>query len=492
MRRPPLGLTASVAGLLAIGAMAAVTCPRPGPAAAVQVRAGGGSAGAVRASVVCPDLRTIPGTLTTTVAAGAGTPGPGSVTLLPAAGQAGGPGVPLLTAGQQVGTYSGPLTGPLVLQAQGPMAGSLVAEQLSRGNKTADRGWAEARCEPPRAEQWFVGAGTAPGDDPQLVLANPADYPAVTDVTVLTPTGISDTSAGHNIALAPHTVTRLRLATLAPDVDATAVRVTTSTGQVSAAVRDVRSSGETLLGTDWVPTSSAAARLTIPGLPGTVAGKPPTRTLLIADPGASDATVKVEITGPRGTFVPTGLDAVPVAAGALRAIDLSGRLGNGAAAVSVTSDDPAVRVVAGVMVDAASTKGTKIHEFTYLGPAAPLQGAALIPLVRTAGDADSTLVLSAPREAVSLTLVVRPQGGPETRRALTIAAGTTFTQSLRALNVAEGSTVTVLPDPGSPPLFGARLIAEDGSLGPLLSAFTLLGSPPQQRVPQVAELPDGR
>jgi len=491
MRRPPWALFAAIAGLAAVGSAAMITRPVSRPGAELQTLAGGGSAGTVRISLVCPDLRTLPGTLSTVIGVGAGRPAPGDVRLVPAAGGALGPTAPLLTGGQHVAAYQGPLTGPLALQAQGPVTASLVAEQLSRGNKTTDRGWSEARCEPPRAEQWFVGAATQAGDDPQLVLANPADTQAVTDVSVLTPAGTSDTNTGHNIALAPHTVTRLRLSTLAPDVPVTAVHVTTTTGQVSAAVRDVKSSGQTPLGTDWVPVSSPAASLTVPGIPGTVIGQPPKRTLFVADPAQTDATVRVEVTGPRGTFVPSGLDSVPIPAGTVRSLDISGPLAAGAGAVTVTSDDPAVHVLAGVLVDAASTKGTKIHEITYLGPARPLGGPALIPLIRTSGDADSLLLLSAPHDPVRATLVVDSRTGAQVSRPVTIAAGSTYQVSLRSLNLKDDSTLTVVPDADSPPLYGARLIVEDGALGPLLSAFTLLGAPPLQRVPVVMELPAG-
>ncbi len=473
--------------LLALAGIGAATAPThrsaiPRPQLAAR------SADTVRASVVCPDLRILPNVLGTTVAVGAGLPGAGSVHLVPASGNAAGPVGPVLANGKQVGRYGGPLTGPLTLTAQGPIAGSLVAEQLSRGNQATDRGWAEARCEPPRAQQWFVGAATTPGDTPVLVLANPTDTPAVADISVLTAQGITEPRAGHNLTLGPRTVIRLDLGNLAPNFPVTAVEVATSSGRVSAAVRDVRSSGETPLGTDWVPVGGAATELTIAGFPGTVTGAAPRRVVYVGAPGVTDATVRVQVTTSSGTFVPVGEDAITVTAGTLRSIDLTALLGASAGSVTVTSDDPDVPIVAGGFVDASSAKPQHVHEIAFLGPAAPLRGAALVPIVVISAEVDSVLVLSAPRQSVSATLVITPPKGPVLRRRVVVNAGRTLEQSLRMLKIADRSTVTVLPDAGSPPLYAVRLIEEDSSRGPLLSAFTLLGAPPSQPVPAIRAL----
>jgi len=487
--RLPVPLLAAAVGVVALASTAVATTPSGHDARTLPTAVGASRASAVRTSVVCPDLRILPGTLGTTVAVGTGTPGDGSVMLQPAQGDKPGPKNPVLGPGQTIGRYSGPLTGPITLSAQGALSGSLVAEQISRGNKTTDRGWSEARCEPPRAQQWFVGAATTPGDTPTLELANPTDTSAVVDVTVLTPSGVQTSSAGNNITVAKRSVQRLALSSLAPNVTVTAVRVTTSTGRVSAAVRDVRTSGETLLGTDWVPVGSAAASLTVAGLPNEVIGAIPKRTLFVGVPGDIDATVQVTVTDASGTYVPVGLDAVAVGAGTVRAIDLTKALGRKAAAVTVTSSDPAVRLVAGALIDAASSKGQPIHEIAYLGTASPLRGAAIVPVVRTAGDVDSALVVSAPRGQASFTLVISPPTGAESRQRITVRAGTTYITSLRARRVPDNSTVTIVPDPGTAPLYAARLIEENGALGPLLSSFTLLGAPPSQQVPAVAALP---
>lgn len=487
--RAPIALLAATIGVVILGAAAAATVPSVQSASALPRVAGGGSAGVVRTSLICPDLLIKPGTLGTTIAVGTGHPGPGSVRLSPASGNDAGPTAPVLGAGQRVARYSGPLTGPIRLDAQGSLAGSLVAEQIARANKTADRGWAEARCEPPRADQWFVGAATRPGDTPEIVLANPTDKTAIYDITVLTANGLSTPSIGNNLTLQPHGVVTTKLSTLAPNAAVTAVEVHTTTGRVSAAVRDIRTSGETLLGTDWVPVSTPAAQLTIAGFPASTIGKVPGRGVFIGVPGATDATVRVQVTTSAGTFVPVGLDAVSIAAGTVRTIDIGRVLGKRAGAVTVTSDDPEVPIVASGLIDAPSSKGTAIHEIAFLGPATALRGAALVPINYTAGDVDSHLILSAPKGAVTATMLVTSPAGASKQVPLAVPAGTTVEVSLRALKVPNQSSVTVLPSAGSGPLYAARLTIENGLLGPLLSAFTLVGAPPSQQVPNVVQLP---
>lgn len=491
MRRPRSALLAAIVGIVAVGATAGATVPSHHSATALPVVAGGGSAGVVRASLVCPDLRILPGTLNTTVAVGTGRPGAGSVRLSPAVGNATGPAAPVLNAGQQVGRYSGPLTGPLTLTAQGALTGSLVAEQIARANKTTDRGWAEARCEPPRSDQWFVGAATSPGDTPVLEIANPTDTTAVYNVTVLTATGRSDPSIGNNLTLKARQVVTTALSSFSPDSPVTAVEVRTTTGRVSAAVRDIRSSGETFLGTDWVPVGTPAQVVTIAGYPSSVTGQAPSRALYVGVPGGTDATVRVQVTSTEGTYVPVGLDSVAIGAGTLRTIDLTKILANHPGAVTVTSDDPSVPIVAGGLIDAASTQGNGIHEIAFLGSASALRGAALVPIVYTAGDVDSDLVLSAPKGAATATLLVTPPHGASGEAHVAVPAGTTVEQSLRALGVPDGSSVTVVPGANSGPLYAVRLIAENGALGPLLSSFTLVGAPPAQKIPVVVQAPIG-
>jgi hypothetical protein len=495
VRRPRTGLLAAIVGIVAVGATAAATVPSHHSATVLPVVAGGGEAGVVRASLVCPDLMIIPGTLNTTVAVGTGRPGAGSVRLSPAVGTAKGPAAPVLAAGQQVGRYAGPLTGPLTLSAQGALTGSLVAEQIARANKTTNRGWAEARCEPPRSDQWFVGAATSPGDTPVLEIANPTDTTAVYDVSVLTAKGRSDPSVGNNLTLKARQVVTTQLSSFSPDSPVTAVEVRTTTGRVSAAVRDIRTSGETFLGTDWVPVGTPSQVVTIAGYPSSVTGQAPTRVLYVGVPGGTDATVRVQVTSTEGTYVPVGLDSLAISAGTLRTIDLTKILANHPGTVTVTSDDPTVPVVAGGLIDAASTKGTGTHEIAFLGSASALRGAALVPIVYTYGDggnADSDLVLSAPKGAATATLLVTPPHGASGEAHLAVPAGTTVEQSLRALGVPDGSSVTVVPGASSGPLYVVRLIAENGALGPLLSSFTLVGAPPAEKIPAVVQAPIGK
>lgn len=466
-----------VAALAAVGLSAALSRPvaatSPPPALAAD------TGPAVRSTLFCPDLRQIAGSVTAAPAGGA-TPAPATV----------------LGPRRVAGTYDRATSGPLVLRATGPLTAGVVAEQIGRGNKTADRGWAEARCEPPRTDQWFVGAATAPGDAPAVILANPGDTRAIVTISVLTPKGLMTVPAGSNLVLGPHTTPApVPLVDLAPGVGATAVEVRTTMGLVSAAVRDVRSAGATLLGTDYVPVGQPSTTLTIPGLPGTVVGSPPSRTLYVANPGTDPATVRVTVTTGQGSFVPTGLDAVDVTGQSLRAVPLTAILADSPAMVTVTSQagdgQRAPVVVAGVLVDAGSTKaaGAGIREIAYLGAVGPLLAPSVIPVVRDPVDTDSVLVVSAPRTAATVNITaVPPAGRPPLVFSRAVAAGHTITVSMHRLAVPDTSSVTIAPTQNSGPVYVGRVIEEDGALGPLLSAFQVAGEPATRVVPAVRPL----
>lgn len=476
--------------LVAVGVVAGLTRPATAPGAIV-VRAGT-QGQVVRTTLFCPDLITEPGTLGTQIVVGNPNTASGQVGVRAATSATGGVQLPVR---QHTGTYAGPQTGPITLTAKGPIAAGLVAEQLSRGNKTADRGWAEARCEAPRSDQWFVGAGTTAGDTPVVVLANPAETRAIATVTVLTPTGLIAAPVGGNLVLAPHTVQRLNLTSLAPGVAVTAVHVTTQTGEVSADVRDIRTQGTTLLGTDWVPVSEPSADLTIPGVPGFLVGTQPRRLLYLGVPGTADATVRITVTTSTGTFVPVGLDDLSVGAQTMATVDLGKVLGNQPASVHVVSepgvDGQPVPVVAGVLVDAASVQGQPIHEITFLGPADPISGPALIPQVRTGVDQDSHILFSAPTGPASGFLTIQPPTGPPRRIGYAVKGGTTVDTSARNYGMPDQSSVTITPTPGSAPLYVVRVIEENGALGPLLSAYEVGSAPETEPVPPVARLPLG-
>jgi hypothetical protein len=487
--------TLVVLALAAVAVVAGLTRPgTPGAAAAALPSTVGST---VRANLLCPDVRQIPGTLSTSVDVGTTTPGSGSVTLAPATSTAAARTV--LSGSQGVATDPAAPSGPVVLAAAGGVSGGVVGEQIARANKTSARGWAEARCEPARADQWFLGPATEVGDLPTVVLADPADSRAIVTITVLTPNGLVAAPAGGNLVLAPHSVQRLSLQQLAPGETATAVDVRTESGLVSAAVLDVRTHGTTFLGTDYVPVSEPASTVTVAGLPGSAVGERPARTLSIGNPGTSSATVRVTVTTATGSFVPIGLDALTIPAQSVRSVPLGTALGASAAAVTIASspaaDGTAQPVVAGVLVDASSIKGTGIHEITYLGTVGPLAGPALVPVVITQGDgdpADSDLILAAPTGVATARVVVRtPAGAVFTTRTLTVAAGTSQAYSMRDWKVPNDSSLVVTPLPGSNPLFATRLILEDGALGPLISSFELSGAPPQQQVPAVVPLPLG-
>lgn len=467
--------------LTAVGVVATRTQPRPGAVLGLTAAHRARVTGAI---LVCPDIRQIPNTLATFVVAGTGLPGPGQLTMTPG-GDPGATPVRLLGPGQLAATYRGPVTGPVVLHARGALAASLVAEQLSLSNRGLNRGWADVRCSPPQAQQWFLGAATAQGDAPVLTLVNPDPVPALANVTVLTPAGTANAPAGQGVAVPPDSAVHLALASLAPGAVATAVEVSTVAGETAAAVRDVRVAGLTTLGTDWVPAQPApASTVVVAGIPGVIAGQPAARVLVLADPGTVNATVTVTTTTTAGTFVPSGLSSVTVPAGSVRRIDLAGPVGQSPATVTVRSagSGPAVPVLAGALVSVRSPV-TGLSEIAYLGAGTPLAGPALEPENPVTAHEDSVLELSAPQRAATVTISRPAQGStPAFSLPVAIPAGRVVEVSLRHYGWL-GNAATVTPQPGSGPVYATRIIEDQGLFGPLVTAMGLVGAPPEVVVP---------
>lgn len=469
----------ALAGAVLVAVSAAVVNPPRGDVPASR------TADVLGSTLVCPDLQNVNGDVVETrVTAGTTIAGPGRSEIAGVATSRE-PQRLLLDHGPGVKRYVSTTSGPVVVRTTGAITGGFVASQLGRGRLTSNRGYAETACTPPLTQQWFVGASTTVGADPYLQLVNVEDFAALVDVRVLTPTGEAQAPGGVGIVVDPRGLKRIRLDALAPDAKITAVSVTTRTGRVAAAVRDTHTFGLTELGTDWVPLVRAPQhRVMIPGIPADGDPLLSSVRLAIADPGERDATVVVHAVASDGNFVPVGLDQVTVKSGTVTILDLTKALNGKAAAVEVTSNDADIPIVAGVVVDAKAAVGP-IHELMFLGAQEPLAGETFLPEIRVATDVFSTLLLSAPSDAVSLTLNFdgRPAKGRTSLEArIKVPAGRTIAVDLGQY-VISAATATITPDAGSGPVYAVRYLHERGARGPLISALAAVNRQPPVEVP---------
>ncbi|MCW2706704.1 MAG: hypothetical protein JWM22_546 [Frankiales bacterium] len=491
MRRPPFG-TLAIVVVLAVGTVLGTSVHR-----STGTRAASTQVEVVGATVVCPDLRQAQGLLATRVSVGSG--------LLPA-GRASTGGaidarrltaqgtsvdVPVTKAGQvAVGLGTGTTKDGLVVSATGDLAAGLEVEQVTRGERGLNRGLAGLRCEPPKPDLWFEGGSTMVGNESTLVLANVDDTPATVNVGIFTSRHELDPPGGQGIVVQPHTRDEIPLDTLAPDEDLLALHVSSTRGRIAAGLRHALKTTTATEGVDWVPqTQPPAKQVVVPGF----ANGPGLRALYITNPGTDDTTVKVTVTTQDGQFVPKNDDAVAVPAGRTVSVRLDDVNLTSAAAATVTS--AGAPVIAGGFAKDYQTG--PVREFAYTAGALPLSGPALVTDVVIDRPTESTLILSAPQGAATVTVTPVPvlgqsgakPSGPKTVR---IPAGRTATLKLSTFFPPGANAqlaVEVRPAQGSGPVYAARYLREHGAHGPLTTLLVLEGPAQLVSRPAVASDP---
>jgi Family of unknown function (DUF5719) len=480
--------------VLVLGAVYAVAKPgHPGSAAVRRVAVG--RANVSTASRVCPApgspgvtaasvaLAAVPGSakagsavITALAPAGSSATGQ-AVSILKQVGVlqvAGVPVAPALTPTQQAGVAGSsagvrtlPGQGGVQVSATGALAQGLEVEQTGPG------GLVTAQCSTPGTSFWFVGPGQASAGGIELYLTNTGSTPA--DAQVQAVTDISTGApvlgnADNGITVPPDGMVVQSLNTLLQGSNVVALNVTTTVGQVVAAVRESQSAGNDGI---WLPAVQPPAdRLTIPGLP--TGGTP---ELYIAVPGSAAADVKLTAITQKGSYQPTGGTGIDLLGGSASIIPLPSLAGL-TSAVSITATAP---VVAAMLVPGGPAGSA--------GAIAASSGPVLeqgVLAANPAGSAGTTyLLLSAPGNAAS----VRITAATATTRASGKAGEVVHisARSTAAIQVgppagsgATQFTVVVTPLAGSGPVYGAQVISVGGSwqsILPVPSSLTWIPVP---------------
>lgn len=347
---------------------------------------------------------------------------------------------------------------PVSVRANGPVAAGLVAEQTG----DTSSGLTSTRCVGPESAAWFVGDGLTFGRSVRLYLTNADETPATVDVAAFGPNGPMDPAGGHGITVAPGTRESLSLGELAGDARLVALRVRTSVGRVAAAVytKTVRGSST---GVDWMPQTMPPRRDIV--VPGMADGSGP-RRLIIMVPGDRDARVKAQVVTGEGTYIPSGRQEIQVPAGSVVSVGLQDALSGKPAAVRLSANVP---ITASAVVEWDD-------DYAYTAVSPPLTAPALVADNRD-GGLRSALLLSAPmrKGAVRITNL-RLDGEEGTSRKVTVPGGRTVRVSLSG---EERFGVEVDPEPGSGPVYGARMLYDDDEVTmlPLWSAPTMVTLP---------------
>lgn len=283
-----------------------------------------------RATLVCPTA--LPGTGTVALANADGATGDVSTRL------------PVEDTVALDGTTRTGLKRALVAGAEGELAAGFLGVRYGDAAAVA--------CGAPQPEQWFTGVGAAPEHSSTLEVVNPDGGPAVADVTVLGPDGPLEVPALRGVTVPGGRTLRFELADVVPTRDELALHVLVSRGRLGVNVVDqVDKLGRGARSRDWLPSQSEAG--TSAYLLG-LGGKPGDRTLVLANPGDSEARVKLRVITKESEFAPADADEIRVAPGSTETVDLTellqSRAAQGALGVRLDSTLPvtaALRTVAG-------------------------------------------------------------------------------------------------------------------------------------------------
>jgi hypothetical protein len=476
--------------LAALGGLGAAAVLVPAPAQTGPQRETASTAPIAATSAVCSGLDGEPGVATMVSAvtlpaavlpraarAGAAGDGRGAVALLAGADRA---ARPLAELGSRGSTARAPVetasAAAVAVAATQGLAPGLVAEVSALAARRGTvRGLADTTCSPPATGAWFVGAPAVVGSRARLVLANPADVPAVASVRLWDEEGQVRSPGAEDLGVPARGQRSLALDGLAPGSRRLAVQVVVGAGRVSAAVLLREVDGLAATGLSWLPPAVApGGRVVVPGVPGQ--GR---RTLFVAAPGDRDAVVSLRLLGARGPFAPVGLDAVTVAAGTVAQVDVTRAVGETPAAVELRSDQP---VTAAVRIDDDPVRG--LPDMAFVAATAPLAGATATfpPAGRTSG-----LLLTASSAADRTVLRWLAPDGAAVGRPSTVdvPAGATVAVALDRPPGASGGALVVAPAHADR-VTAVRVVRGADRTGALLDAVPLQAPPSLVSVPRVA------
>jgi hypothetical protein len=355
--------------------------------------------------------------------------------------------------GSSPGVSTKAARGGVQVEATGAMAQGLEVEQTGPG------GLVTAQCGAPGTSFWFVGPGQASAGTIDLYLANTGSQAADAQVSV-----ISDITKGppllggadNGITVPPHSMVVQSLGQLLQSSKVIALNVTTSVGQVVAAVRESKSANAD---GNWLPaTEPPALHLVIPGM-SAVAGS---RNLYIAVPGTSPAQVKITAVTGKGSYQPTGGTGIDLLGGSAISIPLSS-LGGVPGAVSISSSVP----VAAVLMESGGPAATPGALAVSAGPVVE-QG-----VVADNAAGKTELVLSAPQQAATVrittaTATVAATG--QSGRVIQIGAGSSVVVPVAPPTGSKATEFSVIVTPLSGgPVYAGRVISTGGTVQSVLA-----------------------
>jgi hypothetical protein len=157
---------------------------------------------------------------------------------------------------------------PTVLTATaGRTTPSVAGSGIQDVERSDVAGLAAASCDDPATSTWLVGGSTETGRTSLITLSNPTDVNATVDLDVYTTSGKVAAPGTTGIVVAPNTQKVVPLAGFVSDQPSPVVHVTSTGGQIVAAMQESVVRTLTPGGVDIVQGSAAPSRSqTIPGM----------------------------------------------------------------------------------------------------------------------------------------------------------------------------------------------------------------------------------
>ena len=485
MRRQQIAVVAAATALILLVVLGALTGSSATPPVAPSIE----TAPVSSSTLVCPNINGESSATTVRAAvadiAGALTPpshSSGAVTATVLAGAKSTTHALVLAPSAVLASHP-KLDPTIAVRANGSVAASVVADQVTETATGRSRGLSGVRCESPATDWWFAGADGRVGFTDTLTLSNPATHRRDRlDHAVGGERAALDLPAPVDPGAPRCRPCGSRIAAIAPDIPTVALHVHATSGAVTAALIDHRASGLRSDGADFIPPTLAPARSLV------VSGFAPgegSRLLILADPGPLAATVGLRLVTSTGTFTPAGINQVVVPAGHTRLVTLDRSLKGTTGAVELASDQP-------VVATGVSSTPSPPHrpDLMWLAATDPLVGSGGIATGREPDGGRCLLLLTAPQGKAQVR-VSTPSGRSTT---ITVPAGHSVHVDITD-TIREGGAQATGPWPfavttiGSAPVYGVRVLSFAGAHGALVTAEPLIALPVPIVLPPVRQDP---
>jgi hypothetical protein len=369
----------------------------------------------------------------------------------------------------------------VAITADGTISSSLAAGVTVETTQGRYRALAGGACLPPATDWWFAGGNGKLGFTDRLILANAGSTDADVGVTLWTAKGIVNAPRLASIRVPASSRVPVGIFKVAPDIPTVAMHVHADSGAVTAAIIDRRSHGIDSNGGDLVPSTLPPSRhLVVPGFPAT-AGP---RSLVVVNPGESDATVTVRVATPNGEFTPSSLRDFVARAGRTTTVDVTQALGSVSGTVILASDAP---VFASGQAALVPRRGNLRPDFIWLAATKPLKSPAAVAIGREPEGGDCVLILSAPGNNSGRVRLTTPGGASRT---IDIEAGHTVqTYVTDTVKTKSGPWSFVLTSTGDGAVYAVRMLLLHGAHGALMTSEPVTPLPLPLPLPAVRHDP---